>query len=99
VVVQLPFQKGAVLRKEGFANLATDSDYSYLADHVNANPLAPVALTCCSETVFSTAPEFIIQTLNLSPKNLSRQHTLKMPHFRKGGKYDAFPLFLAPPDP
>jgi hypothetical protein len=33
-------------RKEGFANLATDSDYSYLADHVNANPSVMFAVTC-----------------------------------------------------
>ena len=55
------------MMKERFANLATDSDYSYLADHVNANPSAVFAVTYCYDRVFSIAPEFIIQASNLSP--------------------------------
>jgi hypothetical protein len=45
------------VRKEGFANLATDSDYSYLADHVNANRTSMIAVTCCYDRIFSTAPQ------------------------------------------
>jgi hypothetical protein len=66
VVVQLPFQKLQSSGKEGFANLATDSDYSYLTDHVNANRSAAFALTCCSDRIFSTTPKIIIQKSKLA---------------------------------
>ena len=36
----LLFQKSCKIKQEGFANLTTDSDYNYLAKHVNANRFA-----------------------------------------------------------
>jgi hypothetical protein len=36
----LPFQELQKIKREGFTNLTTDSDYNYLAKHVNANRFA-----------------------------------------------------------
>jgi hypothetical protein len=35
--------------KEEITNLTNGSDYNHLADHVNANRLPVVAVTCCCE--------------------------------------------------
>jgi hypothetical protein len=51
-----------------FANLTTDSDYNYLAEHVNANRFAGSAVTCCYERIFSTSPEFLIRSENFSAR-------------------------------
>jgi hypothetical protein len=47
-VVFKPFQNQELSnKKERFADLATDRDYNYLADHVNANHTCQFALKPC----------------------------------------------------
>ena len=42
--------------KERVANLSTGSDYNYLAERVNVNPLALFAVSCFADASFSTHP-------------------------------------------
>src|SRR5437868_12273856 len=58
----LLFQKSCKIKQEGFANLTTDSDYNYLAKHVNANRFPFSAVTYCCEGIFSTSPKFVISS-------------------------------------
>lgn len=57
--------------EEGFANLATDSDYSYLVKRVNANHFPGLAVTSCYDRIFCTAPELVIHAAKLSGRKLS----------------------------
>jgi len=47
--------------EEGVANLSTDSDYNYLADCVNANPLPVITVTCLFQEAFYKCPDFDIE--------------------------------------
>jgi hypothetical protein len=75
-----PFQNQELLnKKERFADLATDRDYNYLADHVNANHPRQSALKPCLIWIFPNGPKLSFQKEKFDPIQLFCNRSLNLP--------------------